>query len=266
MSTINQPSEEKKLELEKKLLEAVNDLSLCKKENEEFVYIASHDLKSPLRKLSNFTQLLRRKLPEVLSEEAISYFEKIEKTMADMQSLIDGLSALAEVKESNDYKACDLNMIIEQVLQESSVWIKQKNATINLCPLPVLNVNFIQLKEVFKNIIDNSLKFQPEGQCPQITMQSEILSLEEKIFFNLDKEKIYYKIKFADNGIGFNQQNADQIFKPFVRLNGRSAFQGNGIGLAICNKIIKMHHGILFATGAENYGSVFILLLPKIPQ
>jgi len=266
MSTINQPSEEKKLELEKKLLEAVNDLSLCKKENEEFVYIASHDLKSPLRKLSNFTQLLRRKLPEVLSEEAISYFEKIEKTIADMQSLIDGLSALAEVKESNDYKACDLNMIIEQVLQESSVWIKQKNATINLCPLPVLNVNFIQLKEVFKNIIDNSLMFQPEGQRPQITIRSEILSLEEKIYFNLDKEKVYYKIKFADNGIGFKQENADQIFKPFGRLNGRSAFPGNGFGLAICNKIIKMHHGILFATGAENCGSVFILLLPKIPQ
>lgn len=266
MSIINQPFEQKKLELEKKLLETINDLSLCKKENDEFVYIASHDLKAPLRKLSNFTQLLKKTIPEVLSGEAVFYFEKIEKTVADMQSLIDGLSALAEVKATNDYKACDLNMIIEQVLQESSVLIKQKNATINLCHLPVLNVNFIQLKEVFKNIIDNSLKFQPEGQCPQITIRSEILSLEEKIYFNLNKEKIYFKIKFADNGIGFKQENADKIFKPFVQLNGRSAFPGNGLGLAICNKIIKMHHGILLATGAENYGSVFILLLPKIPQ
>lgn len=266
MSRANRPFKQKNLELEKKLFETVNDLSLCRKENEEFIYIASHDLKAPLRKLSNFTQLLKKKISEVLSEEAISYFEKIEKTVADMQSLIDGLSALAEVTMSDDNKACDLNLIIEQVLQESSIWIKQKNATINLCPLPVLNVNFIQLKEVFKNIIDNSLKFQPEWQSPQITIQSEILSFEEKIFFNLDKEKIYFKIKFTDNGIGFKQENADKIFKPFVQLNGRSAFPGNGLGLAICNKIIKMHHGILFATGAENYGSVFILLLPKIPQ
>ncbi|HUZ57654.1 MAG TPA: ATP-binding protein [Hanamia sp.] len=265
MSRINQPIEQENLELEKKLLEAVNDLSLCKKENEEFVYIASHDLKAPLRKLSNFMQLLKKKVPEILSEEAIFYFEKIEKTVADMQSLIDGLSALAEVEASNDYKGCDLNMIMEQVLQELSIRIKQKNATINLCHLPVLNVNFIQLKEVFKNIIDNSLKFQPEGQCPQITIRSEILSLEEKIFFNLDKEKIFYKIRFEDNGIGFKQENAAEIFKPFRRLNGRSAFPGNGVGLAICNKIIKMHHGVLFATSVENCGSVFIILLPQIP-
>jgi len=94
----------------------------------------------------------------------------------------------------------------------------------------------------------------------------DLLKQEEKIKLNLPPEIVYYEIRFADNGIGFNEEDATQILKPLVRLHGQSSYPGNGLGLAICDKIIKLHRGIFYAQGIENRGSVFVLILPEFLQ
>lgn len=266
MNIEKQLYEQKILELEKKLLESNNSLAYCQQEKEEFIYIASHDLKAPLRKLSTFAERLAQKSMDVLSEEALSYLQRIEITIKGMQSLIDGLSVLSNINAEDDFIKCDLNKLMDEVVKESAQIIKEKNASISVSSLPIIEAYPAQLKEVFKNLFDNSFTFQPEGQGPQINITSDLLTGEEKISFNLPVEKVYYQIKFQDNGIGFKQEYAEQILKPFERLHGRSAYPGNGLGLSISKKIINKHDGILYAQGNESAGSLFVLILPQIRQ
>jgi hypothetical protein len=266
MTTENSLYTQRIIDLEKKLEQSRNDLDCCKKEKSEFIYIASHDLKTPLRKLTTFTERLVEKSGAQLNEEALSYLQRIEKNVSFMQSLIDGLSELSEIETNVHFEICDLNKVIKGVLEESEALLKTNDAVVHLSTLPTLDCSALLLKKVFKNIINNSIKFQPEGQVPQIYIESDLLKVQEKINFNLPVEEVYYKIKFADNGIGFNEEDARKILKPFERLNGRAAYPGNGLGLAICNKIIKMHHGIFYAEGKENGGSLFVLILPSILQ
>jgi len=266
MSTKNRPQEQRIEELEKKLLETKKNLICSQKERDDFIYLASHDLKAPLRKIITFTERLIEKSGTQLNEEALSYLQRIEKNVLSMQSLVDGLSELSEIEANAHFEKCDLNKIINEVLKESEALLKKNNAAVHLSTLPTLDCNILLLKKVFKNIIDNSVKFQPKGQSAQISIESDLLNVEEKINLNLPIGEVYYKIKFADNGIGFNDEDAVKILKPFERLNDRSTYPGNGLGLAICNKIIKMHHGIFYAKGQNNAGSLFVLILPSILQ
>jgi len=263
MSTKNRPYEQRIEELEKKLEETRKNLNYFQKERDEFIYLASHDLKAPLRKITTFTERLIEKSGAQLNEEALSYLQRIEKNVVSMQSLVDGLSELSEIDANIDFKKYDLNEIINEVLKESEALLKKNNATVHLSTLPAIDCNKLLIKKAFKNLIDNSIKFQPEGQSAQIIIESDLLNVEEKINLNLPVGEVYYKIKFADNGIGFNEEDANKILKPFERLNGSSSYPGGGLGLAICNKIIKMHHGIFYAKGHENEGSLFVLILPQ---
>ena len=262
MSAENRLTEERIIQLERELRQAAEDLRDFKKEKEEFIYIASHDLKAPLRKLSTFTERLIRIAGEDLNQEALSCIARIQKNVFSMQSLIDDLSNLSEI-EAKDFEKCDLNDILNAVLEESSTQWEINSAALPVSDLPVTFGNTSQLKLVFKNIIDNAVKFQPEGQRPEISISADLLKEEEKIKYHLTGENAYYEIKFADNGIGFNMEEAAEIFKPFVRLNGKSSYAGNGIGLAICDKIIKLHNGILYAKPIQNKGSAFVLILPE---
>ncbi len=266
MSTENRLSDQRIMELEKELEQTAYHLDRCKKEKDEFIYLASHDLKAPLRKLITFTERLLRLAGEELNEDALSCISRIQKNVLSMQSLIDDLSTLSEIEAGSDLKLCDLNQILNDVLDEMYAKWKVNPASIHLSALPVTYGNPSRLKLVFKNIIDNAIKFQPEGQVAEITISAVLLSEDEKIKFNLPRENAYYQIKFEDNGIGFKQEDAIQILKPFVCLNGRSSYPGNGIGLAVCDKIIKLHEGIFYAKGIENKGSVFVLILPQFLQ
>jgi signal transduction histidine kinase len=262
MSAENRLTEERIIQLERELRQASEDLRDCKKEKEEFIYTASHDLKAPLRKLITFTERLIRLAGEDLNEDALSCIARIQKNVFSMQSLIDDLSKLSEI-EAKDFEKCDLNDILNAVLEESSTQWEINSAALHISDLPVVYGNTSQLKSVFKNIIDNAVKFQPEGQRPEISILADLLKEQEKIKYHLPAENAYYEIKFADNGIGFNIEEAVEILKPFVRLNGKSSYAGNGIGLAICDKIIKLHNGILYAKPIQNKGSVFVLILPE---
>ncbi|MGN6533418.1 MAG: sensor histidine kinase [Ginsengibacter sp.] len=266
MSTENRLSDQRITELEKELEQTAYDLDCCKKGKDEFIYIASHDLKAPLRKLITFTERLVELAGKELNEEALSCISRIQKNVLSMQSLIDDLSTLSEIEAGIDFKMCDLNEILNGVLETSSAQWQINPTSIHVSALPAIYGDPSYFKLVFKNIIDNAVKFQPEGQVAEIRISAILLTEDEKIKFNLSSENVFYKIKFEDNGIGFNEEDAGRILKPFVRLNGQSSYPGNGIGLAVCDKIIKLHKGIFYAKGIENKGSVFVLILPQFLQ
>jgi light-regulated signal transduction histidine kinase (bacteriophytochrome) len=264
MNTEKASYQETIMHLENLLQKKSADLARLQREKEDFIYIASHDLKAPLRKLSAFSGLLSQKSRDRLDEESLSYLHRIETTVAGMQSLIDGLSGLSEIGSNLDFTECDLNQLMNEVLKELKGLIDEKKAMISTGDLPAVEASPEQIKKVFQNIIVNSLRFQPEGQAAQVVVNSSTLSMAEKTDYDLPIEKMYYQIKFADNGIGFKPEEAVQIFKPFKRLHGKSAYPGNGLGLAICKKIIDVHQGIFYAKGRENTGSLFVIILPQI--
>lgn len=257
--------QERIVDLEKKLFHSITELNECKKENEEFIHIASHDLQAPLRKLSTFVERLSSRSKVVLEDDTLKYIEKINTTLADMRSLIDDLSALSNVADVNqELVQCDLNKILNEVLQQLTTSINENNVQINSSPLPIIQAHPGQLKEVFTNIISNAIKFRNKNIISQININAEALGDKEKAILNLPVDKILNKIEFTDNGIGFKQEYADKILKPFQRLHGKAAYPGNGLGLAICKKIIEKHQGIIYAKGTENEGAQFVLILPQM--
>jgi light-regulated signal transduction histidine kinase (bacteriophytochrome) len=262
--SIEKALEEKILELERKLQKSNNDLSECKKETKTFIHIASHDLQAPLRKLSAFVERLTYKSHDALGEEALLYIDRIDNTVAAMRSLIDSLTELSEITAADiDFIQCDLNEVMNAVIRNLELLIKDNNVAIHLSPLPTIEANAEQLKTAFKNLLVNSIKFQKEDSAPQIVITSELLPPEEEKIHSLPPGTTYYKIEFADNGIGFKPEYAEKILDPFQRLHGNSTYKGNGLGLSICKKIINKHHGIMYAKGKENSGARFILILPS---
>lgn len=258
-----QEYEEKINHLETELQKATDTLLNCKKEQEEFILIASHDLQAPLRKLSTFVERLTNKIKD-LPDEARTYTERIQIAVTNMRSLIDGLAALSEVTElGRKFEKCDLNELVQDVVKNMQL---QEKENISYANLPVIEGNCTQLKHLFQNLIDNAIKFQKKDSPLQIIINSKEINAEEKKNFDLPANKTYYKMEIADNGIGFEDQYSERIFKPFQRLHGKSEYEGNGLGLAICKKITENHNGIIYAKGDNVEGARFILILSETPH
>lgn len=260
MSTEKLLLEERIRQLEKELLNANDRLNNYKKEHNEFILIASHDLQAPLRKLSTFVERLNNKFSD-LPEESKIYSERIQSAVKGMRSLIDGLGSLSEVTvAAESFQKCDLGEVLKTVLTDMQ---PGDNVTITFSTLPVIEGNCTQLKHLFQNVLDNAVKFQKKDSPLQIIISSEEIKEEDKRSFDLSADKIYYKIEIADNGIGFEDEYSEKIFQPFQRLHGRSEYEGDGLGLAICKKIMEKHNGTIYAKGNKGSGSQFILILPE---
>lgn len=238
-----------------------------KKNYSEFIDIAIHDLHAPIRKLSILTEMLTAKYADIAQNDAQAqeWITRINGCLTDLRLLIDGLSELANATaDSMKYTSCDLSDLIKEVLSELEPAIKEKGAVIIKSNLPIIEGDTIQLKQLFKNILDNAIRFSKKDISPEITISSQTLTDEEKNLLELPQARQYYKIDVSDNGIGFKQEYAQKIFQPFIRLNGKSAFPGSGLGLAICKRIVDNHRGILFAESIENNSTRFTLILPEI--
>ena len=233
-----------------------------KKEYIEFIESAIHDLDAPLRKLSFFSDKLSQKLENLSEDGAQEYLSRMQSCVSDMRMIIEGLSVLSRISaESAEMIPCDLENIAKEAWNDLQQFAEEKKATIHFTSLPVIEGDPDQLEQLFKNLFENSVKFAKTGVPLTIDVQSGIANAEEKERLGL--EGSYYKIQVSDNGIGFRQEYAEKIFKPFVRLHGKSEFPGNGLGLAICKKIIDNHRGIIYADWIENSGACFVLILPK---
>jgi PAS domain S-box-containing protein len=247
----------------KELAEANLQLQQSNEELNEFAYIASHDLQEPLRKVRTFTDLMQRSLGEI-PEMAGIYINKIKHSAERMQSLINDVLMFSLLsKERASYQQVDSNLMLRHALEDFELLIEQKGAIIQAGELPVLEAIPVQLRQLFNNLISNALKFSSPQRTPEISITCKPLSREEVIKHqNLDPDKLHYRLEFKDNGIGFQQEHASKIFTIFQRLHGRLDYEGTGIGLAMCKKIVQNHHGNIYAHALPDQGANFIIILP----
>ncbi|MDF2435898.1 MAG: hypothetical protein K0Q95_274 [Bacteroidota bacterium] len=256
--------EERIAERTKALNEAVIQLERSNLELAQFAYVVTHDLQEPLRKVKTFTDRLMVKTARKLNEDENLYLMKIKNSADRMSGLIkDVLNYSILTRSAEPYIPTDLNYIAKHVLTDFELLITQKKATVELGELPVIEAVHLQMNQLFNNLIGNSLKFTSSEKKPVIKISSSDVSEVEKTAYRLDRNKRYVKISFADNGIGFNQEYAEQIFEIFQRLNGNDEYPGTGIGLALCKKIISNHQGTIHAESSPGVGATFHVLLPK---
>jgi light-regulated signal transduction histidine kinase (bacteriophytochrome) len=247
-------------------MEPATNIKIDNEKFSDFVESAAHDLHAPLRKLSVLLERVFTKHGDQFDESAREYISRIENCITEMRSLIDGLAELAKADVNTITSSkCDLNLALKQVMETMSEEIERKQAYISVNSLPSVNGNEIQYKQLFKNLLENAIKFGKKNRPVKIDIQTKILSDEEKKLFYLLPGKKYYKIEIRDDGIGFNNDYAKKIFEPFVRLHSKSEYEGKGLGLSVCKKIVSNHNGIIYAEGIEETGSRFIVILPETP-
>jgi len=247
------------MELEQKNIE----LQKMNKELQSFAYISSHDLQEPLRKIQTFASRIIEKDKDTLSENGKYLFKRMQLSAERMQLLIDDLLAYSRTHHlEGDFEKTDLNIIIEQVKHELGEELLQKNAIINADKTCEVNIIPFQFKQLFYNLISNSLKFSKPGKPVAITIKNEYVNGKALEGENFKDDNTYCHITYSDNGIGFDQQYSEKIFELFQRLHGRSEYPGTGIGLAIIKRIVENHRGIITAKGELGMGATFNIYLP----
>ncbi|WP_373494590.1 ATP-binding protein [Aquiflexum sp.] len=240
------------------------ELSRNNAELASFNYIASHDLQEPLRKIQTFVSLLDSLEDLKLTQKAKDYFSGIQRSANRMQLLILDLLQFSRVsKVEKNFELTDLTIILRNTMDELSLLIEESKGMVHVNELPTAEVVPHQMNQLFKNLIQNSLKFRNEDVPVSIQITSEIPTEQELDQFPDFHQDDLIKITFADNGIGFDQIHAESIFVIFKRLHGRLEFPGSGIGLAICQKIIETHKGKISASGSPGEGAKFTIIIPK---
>ncbi|MFV8346457.1 ATP-binding protein [Flavobacterium sp. ZB4P13] len=250
----------KTLELE----ENNKELKYINTELEAFNNIVSHDLQEPLRKIQMFISRLEEKEIDLLSPQGKDYFSKIRVTANRMQTLlIDLVNYSRTIKGDKVFVETDLNKSIEEVLQDLASNIEEKNAKIEIGKLPSIKAIPFQIKQLFINLVSNSLKYSREDIIPQISIDSKKITEKEMLEYKITNKEDYYKIIVSDNGIGFKQEYAEKIFLLFKRLETDPKYSGTGLGLAICNRIVDNHNGFIKVKSKPNAGAKFYIFLPK---
>ncbi len=246
------------------LKDANSHLTASNKELEQFSYAASHDMQEPLRKVQTFSGFLMENHSHQLDEKGKEYLQKIGTSVARMRTIIDDLLQYShQTREDQEFIQTDINGIIQQVESDLELIIQQKQATIILSEIPQIKSVPAQINQLFYNLLSNALKFSKPGIAAVINISAALLTNEKKATFaQLNQEKNYTHITVSDNGIGFEQQYAEQIFSLFKRLHGRSEYEGTGIGLGLCKKIVLNHEGIIFAESVPDEGTSFHIILP----
>ncbi|MES2514324.1 MAG: response regulator [Bacteroidota bacterium] len=254
-------SEEQVKELNQKLLQNIERLESANKELDRFAFMASHDLQEPLRKIITFSDRLSSKYQSQLDEEADMYINRIQTSAERMRVLIKDILELSKIVAGKDsFIETDMNSLIHDVISEMDLNIKEKKAKILVEKLPAIHINPSLIRALFQNLISNSLKYSKKTINPIIRISSEIGF--EKNHPEKDTNEKYCRIHVTDNGIGFDQKDSVQIFSIFKRLHFNNEFEGTGIGLAICKKIVDQHNGFISARSKLDEGSTFIISLP----
>jgi PAS domain S-box-containing protein len=252
----------KRKEMERTILQNATQLEQSNASLEEFAYVASHDLKEPLRKISTFGDRLVATHADTLSPEGKIYLKKIVDASQRMQIMISDLLSISMISGNRQFEKYSLQKILEETLQTLEFKIEQKNALIKSDPLPEAYIIPSQFRQLFQNLLSNSLKFAKEDVQPVITISYSIVTEKEMTHYQVAEAKYYHKLEISDNGIGFENEFAGKIFAIFQRLHGRSEYEGSGIGLAICKKIVEHHGGIIYASGVPEVGATFTIILP----
>ncbi|HTE25611.1 PAS domain-containing sensor histidine kinase [Flavitalea sp.] len=248
--------------LEKTLYDRTIQLQKSNASLKVFAYISSHDLKEPLRKISLFGDRLRMLNESRLDEQSTNILKTIIQSSLRLQQMIDEILSVSKINTDEHFEHTSLTEILEDVLMNIEPQIEEKAAVINYEPLPYAFVNPIQIRQLFTNLISNSLKFSRPKTPPTINITTDFPSIKEITEAGLENSKRYLRIRFSDNGIGFLNDYAEKIFAIFQRLHDKSTYKGTGIGLAICREIVAHHGGVISAKGAPQQGATFTVILP----
>lgn len=246
---------------ESALKKRAQELAASNAELEQFASVASHDLQEPLRKIQAFGDRLRSQDSDALGAQSLDYIARMKSAASRMQTLIDDLLNFSRISsQARPFVTTNLNEVVKDVVTDLEIRIEDVGATLEIDDLPTIDADPSQTRQLFQNLIGNALKYHREDVDTVI----EIFSTSHKNQFG-DQGWIVsdYTITVADNGIGFEQKYVDRIFAVFQRLHGRGKFSGNGIGLAVCRKIVERHGGVISARGILGEGSEFAVTLPQ---
>jgi signal transduction histidine kinase len=252
----------KRKEMERSLLQNTYQLQQSNASLEEFAYVASHDLKEPLRKISTFGDRIIQTQQERLNDDGKIYLKKIIDASQRMQTMISDLLSISMITGDRSFQPFSLQTIVEEVKQTLEFKIEKNDAIIEASGLPVANIVPSQFRQLFQNLLSNSLKFTRDNVQPHIRINWAYVGPDEIDKVQINKANQYLKLDIIDNGIGFEDEYAGKIFQIFQRLHGRSEYEGTGIGLAICKKIVEHHGGTIYAHGHLGQGSTFTIILP----
>jgi signal transduction histidine kinase len=239
-------------DLEKKVESRTMELERKNKELEQFAYVASHDLQEPLKTVSGFVGLLNKQYKGRLDENADKYLEYILNASDRMKTLIKDLLVYSRIGRAIAFVLADCNILLHEVLADMDNNIKENKAKIHTEQLPVLYTFPTELKLLFQNLISNAIKFRKRGVQPEISI-------------TVTKIPGFWKFAISDNGIGIDQQHRDRIFVIFQRLHNKKDYEGSGIGLAHCKKIVELHGGEIWVESIPGIGSTFYFTISEVP-
>jgi PAS domain S-box-containing protein len=233
------------------LTRTMKELRRSNKELEQFAYVASHDLQEPLRKVKNFTDLFAAHFSDLQDEKAVKYISYITDGASRMQTLISDLLSFSRVAtHQKPFEKISMGGILDQVVNNLQLSIEESMAEITHDQLPVVEVDGSQMTQVLFNLVSNAIKFRKEDEPPRIHVGCEE---------NTDN----WRFSIKDNGIGLDPAYADKIFEVFQRLHAHAEYPGNGIGLALCKKIVERHEGNIWVEAEQNNGTIFHFTIPK---
>ncbi|MBV6625526.1 MAG: PAS domain-containing protein [Rivularia sp. (in: Bacteria)] len=231
------------------------ELARSNEELQQFAFIASHDLQEPLRKITAFGDRLKATCGDSLTDRGYDYLRRMQNAAERMQVLIEDLLSLSRITtRAQPFVEVNLSKVVREVLSDLEIRIAQTNALIEVGKLPNIKADEVQMRQLLQNLISNALKFHPAGKQP-------IIKIHSKKITNQELNTQYYQIIVEDNGIGFDEKYLDRIFNVFQRLHGRTEYEGTGMGLAICRKIVERHQGTITAKSEPEKGASFIVTI-----
>ena len=227
----------------------------------EFAYIASHDLQEPLRKISAFADLMREDYSEAVDDTGKYYLERMQDAADRMSTLINDLLAYSRVTtQTEPYEPVDLNKVLNDVRSDLEIRIREVEGRIEAEPLPTIEADPTQVRQLLQNLIGNGLKFHRDGVPPEIAIHATVE--QDETPDDVPQPPPMCRLVVEDNGIGIEEKYLDRIFTPFKRLYGRSQYEGTGMGLAICQRIAQRHGGSIAVTSTPGRGTQFTVSLP----
>lgn len=259
----NKLTEEALRRSEEKLRQFTIQLERSNRELQDFAYVASHDLQEPLRKIVVFGERLKEKCAEAFTPEGRDYLERMQKAASRMQVLINDLLAFSRVTtKAQPFSSVNLSEVARDVVSDLEARIDQVKGRVELGPLPLVEAEPLQMRQLLQNLIGNALKFRRPEDPPVVKVYAEVIDGQRPgADDNAPKEQLV-RLTVSDNGIGFDEKYLDRIFNVFQRLHTRNEYEGTGMGLAITRKIVLYHGGDITAKSKPGHGSAFIATLP----
>lgn len=231
-------------------------------ELEQFAYVASHDLQEPLRKIRAFGDRLAMILGDRMDERSGDYLRRMVSAAERMQTLIESLLSYSRISSRGaDFSDVRLDTVVADVLVDLEDQVSQTAARVDVAPLPRLEADVVQMRQLFQNLIGNAIKYGPAEGAPRVTIDAEHLDHRGEPVV-AGPSAVAVRISVRDNGIGFEPEYAERIFELFQRLHGRDRYDGTGIGLGVCRRIVGRHGGTIRAEGRPGTGATFTVTLP----